>query len=456
MLLADAPKASVDAQLAEALRGLPLELYVRSGQPWRLADLEAACAAEAACVVLLEPPAPAAGGSGGGKQGAGCGGGGSAGGGGGSSAPSAALVGDGPRTPGPAVAAATPAPSSTAAAATPAAAAAAVGEAERQQQALKAAALMALVAVIEPSRGGDGAVAAAAAAAPEDRHGARLWRAGVSRALERSASSSARRASLGGVAAAALRAARAGAAAARPLPRVVVQVASAGGGDYARLVRRLAGAGAGSSGGGGGARARLDVAIAESGLSRAGLLDRLVAQTALAPGFASVCREALRQGPASAALRYAAVGPELDGATFGDAWRRARDGAGAWLIGVDAGAGGDGGGGGGGERRLVLNPPASMRLREGDELVALARGGESGSRWGLVREGLLECRGLCCCDRLRRLVSCSPSSLALFFTQQSTSCRPRARRAGGSRPSAPRSAARPRRRSSAPSAARQP
>jgi len=93
---------------------------------------------------------------------------------------------------------------------------------------------------------------------------------------------------------------------------------------------------------------------------------RLVAQTALQPGLASVCREALRQGPTSAAFRYAPVTPSLAALTFCEAWRLCRA-ADAWLVG--AVCGGDG--------RLLLNPSPHMRLQEGDELVALARGGES-------------------------------------------------------------------------------
>ncbi len=118
---------------------------------------------------------------------------------------------------------------------------------------------------------------------------------------------------------------------------------------------------------------------------------RLVAQTALHPGLASVCREALRQGPTSAAFRYAAVDRSTAGAPFVDAWRLCRA-AGAWLVGVVSGADG----------RLVLNPSPRLRLEEGDELVALARGGE---QWG----GRLIAR-LCCL-----IVLCLPGSSKVSF-----------------------------------------
>ena len=87
-------------------------------------------------------------------------------------------------------------------------------------------------------------------------------------------------------------------------------------------------------------------------------------QTALQPGLASVSREALRQGPGSAAFRYLPVGPALAGAPFGEAWRALR-GAGAWLVGVVRC----------GDGAVLLNPPQRHALSEGDELVALARRG---------------------------------------------------------------------------------
>ncbi|KAI8468394.1 MAG: hypothetical protein J3K34DRAFT_522950 [Monoraphidium minutum] len=390
VLLADAPKPALDGQLAEALKGAKLELYARSGQPWRLGDLQRVCAPDAAVILLLEPlppaagaPAPAAAAAAGAAAAA--------------AAAAAGLAGGGdPRSPEPTGGGAGAAPplapagsvagGGGAAAALAAAADAALGpdgggggggDGDQRQQALKAAALMALMTLLGPSGtgggggGGGGGPAfsrwphsasssppaaarsgGSAAGAPRSDGGGAAggWRAALRRAAAASGGGAGAPpgASAGGAAGGGRRPRR-GAG-----PRVVVQVPSVGGaGDFAHLVQRSAFLGAFGC----------DVTLAESSLNQSSLVDRLVVQTALQPGLASVCREALRQGPGSAAFRYARAGPALAGAPFADAWRLCR-GGGAWLVGVVCAADG----------RLVLNPPPAMRLRHGDELVGLARG----------------------------------------------------------------------------------
>jgi hypothetical protein len=276
VLLADLPKAALDAQLAEALKGLKLELYVRSGQPWRLEDLRRVCAPDAACILLLEPYAATGSGGGGGCGSGGGGGGGGAGG-----------VNDGVvRSPEP-VAERGPRLAPAGSVSEPVALFGEEGGArlsgsgsgggggggDRQQQALKAAALMGLMTVLGPSSGGElpqraspspppplqprpvprrSSVASGGGARPSGEPGGG-WLGGLRRASARGAS--------GGGAGGGAGRVRRGAG-----PRVIVQVPAVGAApsDYSHLVERAAFFGAFGC----------DIAFAESSLNQSSLLDR--------------------------------------------------------------------------------------------------------------------------------------------------------------------------------------
>jgi hypothetical protein len=256
VLLADLPKPALEAQLGEALKGVDMELYARSGQPWRLADLRRVCAPDAKCIILLEPcMEPGGGGA-------------HAGGAAAAEAAAAEPAGAGGAAQSASPAAGAP-PPATAAAAAPAAPArpegagrpgagssGAGGDAERRQQALKAVALMALLTVLDP-----GASAAATGSSGAAFPGAREWLA-LPRRRRRGGEVQRRTAAGAGAGAVADTAA--------PLPprlgpRVIVQVPSASPGDCAHLVQRSALS----------ACARgVDIAFAESSFNRSGLLNR--------------------------------------------------------------------------------------------------------------------------------------------------------------------------------------
>jgi len=257
VLLADVPKPALDAQLAEAMKGLKIELYTRSGQPWRLGDLHRVCAPDAACIILLEPCAAGAGGGSSGGTGSSSGG-----------------------TIGAAVqqqlradqGAAAPAPHLKAGGAAAAAAAAADGGgADRRQQALKAAALMGLLTVLEGGSSGE-------AQQPATTHPAAAGEQACSisslvfRRLNRQQHSKQqqRRQLTGGDASPSKGNVTPDAPpmhpnASRRGPRVIVQVPMQGANDYAYLVQRSAYLG--------GARG-VDITLAKSGLNESSLLDR--------------------------------------------------------------------------------------------------------------------------------------------------------------------------------------
>ncbi len=91
------------------------------------------------------------------------------------------------------------------------------------------------------------------------------------------------------------------------------------------------------------------------------LVRRLIVQTALQPGVASVYREIVRQGPDAVQFKWCHVDRQLAGA-YGQLQRHFAD---AVLCGVLSGT----------DATLQLNPDDDVEVHEGDKIIGLTRQG---------------------------------------------------------------------------------